>query len=255
MNDILSYVDKAYIENVLLFDSLESTNNTAKEYISLGYSHGTFIIANEQTAGKGRLGRSFYSPKDTGIYLSVILDVNYLPNNDFTHLTANCALLVSKTIDLVTQKTSYIKWVNDILIDNKKVCGILLESVFDSSNYVSHIVAGIGVNVSTIVFPSDITNKATSLLNNNRKNEVKNMMIGFLINTISSSDDWLIDPNNHTNYVNRSIVINKNVDVIMPNETFKAFITGIDDDYRLIIKKESGEVITLYGGEISIRLE
>ena len=146
--------------DVIKKDVVTSTNTLLKEMAHSGVKSGTVIIANKQTAGKGRMGRCFYSPENTGIYLSVLLREPSL--SEPTLLTTAAAVAVMKAISRTTKKEPQVKWVNDILLDNKKVCGILTEGEFCESRLMFAIV-GIGINVSTQNFPDDIKSRAGSI--------------------------------------------------------------------------------------------
>jgi len=143
-------MDKKY------YDITDSTNVRAKEYIKNHDFSRMLFVANEQTAGRGRLGRSFFSPRDTGIYMTLAFKSD-IPLYNAVHITTAAAVAVAKAIERHTPHRTAIKWVNDIYINDKKVCGILCESTG------GYIIIGVGVNVTTAVFPDDIAGVATAL--------------------------------------------------------------------------------------------
>lgn len=146
-----------------VFNSIDSTNNEAKRMTADGFRGNALIVANEQTKGRGRLGRSFYSPKNTGIYMSFLFSTNAKLSGAVLVTTA-AAVAVVRAIESLTNIRPMIKWVNDIYIGNKKVCGILTEAVTDvETGSMQSIIIGIGVNISTEDFPDDIAHTATSL--------------------------------------------------------------------------------------------
>lgn len=157
--------------SIYYYDTLPSTNDKAKELAAKGAPHGTVIIAGSQTNGRGRMGRSFYSPSGTGLYMSIILRPD-ISAELATCLTAVSAVAVHKTLYSLFNKETEIKWVNDLLLDSKKVCGILAEgaplrSVSNTSPNafaaIEYIVIGIGINLSDSGFPSELAGIAGSL--------------------------------------------------------------------------------------------
>ena len=128
------------------FDSIDSTNTALKALAAQGAPAGLALVAGRQSAGRGRMGRSFYSPGDTGVYLSLLLRPT-LPAAEATRITACAAVAVAETIEALTGRRAQIKWVNDVLLDGKKVCGILTEASLDcESGLMNHVIVGIGVN-------------------------------------------------------------------------------------------------------------
>ena len=147
-------------------DKVTSTNDILKNNAEK-YEDKTVLVAREQTAGKGRMGRSFYSPP-TGLYFSVLLkDIK----NNPTSLTIIAAVAVMKGIYETFGISAQVKWVNDIILSGKKICGILAESVF-SGNRMSHSVVGIGINISTKEFPDEIKDIAGSLERDSEKSDI-----------------------------------------------------------------------------------
>ena len=145
--------------SVLHYDVIDSTNLEAKRQIKQGAKCPFVVVADAQTAGKGRMGRQFYSPDKTGLYMSFV----YEPETDFKDsvtVTSAAAVAVVRAIEELTDLSPKIKWVNDIYIDDKKVSGILTEAVTGDKTL---IIVGIGVNITTDKFPNEIKNTATSL--------------------------------------------------------------------------------------------
>lgn len=146
-----------------IYEELDSTNTTAKKMAANGAEHGTVVIANTQTAGRGRYGKSFYSPHG-GLYISFIFRADRLPQNAPEQITVTAAIAVQSAIKAVCGIETQIKPINDLLLKGKKVCGILTEAVNDlESGSINWIVLGIGVNVSTVDFPSELEGIAASL--------------------------------------------------------------------------------------------
>ncbi|MBQ8318377.1 MAG: biotin--[Lachnospiraceae bacterium] len=136
------------INNVLYYDTIDSTNNKAKELAKRGSVHGSLVVAKSQTAGRGRMGRSFSSADNQGLYFSLMLRPN-VSMNHLSSITLVTALAVSTALDTICNINTTIKWPNDVYINNKKAVGILTEAGPD------YVVIGIGINVNTKEFPSD----------------------------------------------------------------------------------------------------
>jgi BirA family biotin operon repressor/biotin-[acetyl-CoA-carboxylase] ligase len=237
-----------------IFNAVESTNATAKKMAAGGCPHGTVVIADAQTAGRGRRGKSFYSPPGSGLYMSFVLAVCTIGPAALTTMTAAAAVAVCRAIALVSGIEPSIKWVNDVLISGKKVCGILAEAVSDAATgEVSHIVLGVGVNVNTGAFPDDIKRTAGSIFSGSADEE-KARLAAELINAIALSDSWIRCANFHEEYRRRCSTLERDITVTLPAESFIARALDLDDDFRLIIKKSDGEILTLSSGEVSVRM-
>lgn len=234
--------------DVIKKDSVTSTNALLKELAHSGAKDGTVIIANKQTAGKGRMGRSFYSPENTGIYLSVLLREPSL--SEPTLLTTAAAVAVMKAIFDTTKKEPQVKWVNDILLNEKKVCGILTEGEFCKDKLIFAIV-GIGINVSTQSFPNDIKQKAGSIsVDSSLKDRLTQSLLFHLSQEFENADSReFLDY-----YRQRCITVGKNIKIISPGkEPKEAFAEGIDSSAALIVRYADGTAENLSSGEASIR--
>ena len=234
--------------DVIKKDVVTSTNTLLKEMAHSGAKSGTVIIANKQTAGKGRMGRCFYSPENTGIYLSVLLREPSL--SEPTLLTTAAAVAVMKAISRTTKKEPQVKWVNDILLDNKKVCGILTEGEFCESRLMFAIV-GIGINVSTQNFPDDIKSRAGSIAaDTSLKDELTQNLLFYLSQEFENADNReFLDY-----YRKRCVTVGKSIKIISPGkEPKEAFAEGIDDCAALIVRYADGTTENISSGEASIR--
>lgn len=164
-NELSVYLTKQRMKSVICLDCVDSTNNRLRDLALSGAPDGQIVIANEQFSGRGRRGREFVSPKDKGIYLSMLFYPNSLPS-DIIEITAWTAVAVNNAIQSVCGIRAGIKWVNDLVLNQRKVCGILTEmSVESESGYVQYVIIGIGLNVNEKEsdFPKEIRNIATSL--------------------------------------------------------------------------------------------
>lgn len=248
-DEIRSFLPKAYQGNrIEVFTILDSTNSTAKELSRNGALHGTLVIAEEQTAGRGRLGRSFYSPKGSGLYMSVILRPQKTAI-DAQALTVTAAVAVSNAIEKLTGLSPSVKWVNDLYMNGRKICGILAEAVTDGgSGSMDCVILGIGVNCSTDNFPEDIRHKAGSLGVPVCRNALAAEIMSNLL-TMTEKDDFskIIEE-----YRRRSVVIGKDISYMRDGIETKAKALDISDSGNLIVRRSDGELETLSFGEISI---
>lgn len=234
--------------NVMVFDELDSTNSEAKRKAKQDFSAPFLILADSQTNGRGRLGRSFYSPSATGIYLSYV----YVPDGEIASVvavTSAAAVAVSRAIESVTSKSAKIKWVNDIYIDGKKVCGILCEAVTTGASSV--VIVGIGINVSTVYFPNELSEKAGSLSSGDIN---RNRLAAEVVNQLEAVIEGLSTRDFINDYKERSLVLGKQVTYIKNGEETVAEAVDIDRDGGLIVTLSDGSINTLNSGEISLKI-
>ncbi len=241
MSDVKKYF------KVISLDITDSTNNEAKRIIKDGETAPFIIIANEQTSGRGRQGKSFFSPRDTGLYMTVSFPIKK-EAKDFLYLTSAAAVSVVEAIYNLTGEICGIKWVNDIYKDGKKICGILTESVMGEN---SHVIIGIGVNLTTASFPEEISRIAASLdcpsVTSKALAEEISTKLRFYFESGASS---FIDL-----YRKYSIVLSKDITYIKNGETRFGRVLSITDSGALLVKREDGEEEILDSGEISLRLK
>lgn len=231
--------------SISVFEAVDSTNRVAKESVG-ELPH--LVVADSQTAGRGRLGRSFYSPAGTGIYMS--LAVGGFPSfADGVFTTSAAAVAVTDAILSLTGINTGIKWVNDIYLDGKKICGILAESVVRESDVT--IVIGIGLNLTTKDFPGELTNIAGSLSSDVPKELFVAEIVKNLLEFCQNPDDGTF----MDRYRSRSIVIGKEINYFHAGEQKSATAVDIDNSGGLIIRDSSGIETTLSSGEITIRLK
>lgn len=247
---------KGEAENFTLnvHQTVTSTNTLAKTMAGNGAKEGMVIIAREQTEGRGRMGRSFYSPDATGIYLSIILRPK-LSLEDSLLITTGAAVAVAKAIEATSGAKADIKWVNDIYVEDKKVCGILTEASLNfESGGLEYAVVGIGVNVSTTVFPANISNIAGSIFHHKPSDiPVTSMLVAEILNNIAECMNSLSDRKYLEEYKSRSFLIGKEILVLKGNETTPAKAVEIDEKARLVVEYGDGTRETLSSGEVSIR--
>lgn len=242
-------------KEVLYFDTIDSTNTKAQELAEKGYPSGTLVVADKQESGKGRRGRSWVSPSGTGIFMTLMIKPDINPNNA-SMLTLVAALAVAKAITSVTGEKALIKWPNDIVVNGKKVCGILTEmnAQFD---YINNIVVGVGINVHNESFPEEISQMASSLMIEaggkrfHRAQIIAETMLYFeqYYDTFLKTQDLSALVREYDELlVNR----NKSVRVLDPKEPFDGKAMGITPKGELIVDTwESRKLVS--SGEVSVR--
>lgn len=235
--------------DVVYYDSIDSTNTQAKRLITEGMDRVTLITAAEQTSGRGRQGKSFYSPKNTGIYLSLVVHpMDSLQNS--VGITTASSVAVCRAIEKVTPLHPKIKWVNDVYVNDKKVCGILTEAVTDfETQTVTSVIIGVGVNITTSEFPDDVKN-ASSLGTQVKRADLTAQIANELYKVYNCSFEDIIDY-----YRSHSMVIGKEIVYIKNGEKFFAKAVGIDNQGGLQIIDENSNQTTLRSGEITVRIK
>jgi len=249
--------DENWAANIYVFNSVDSTNNKAKEMAVSGAEHGTVVIAEKQTAGRGRYGRSFHSPSRGGLYFSIILRRERLGISDTTHITASAAVAVCRAVESVVKGVEpRIKWVNDVFLNGKKICGILTEAVTDfESGEIDWIVIGIGINVSTENMPDEVLAVATSVFDGLASvDAVRNRIAAELINIFLSNESGIFKKEIQAEYKSKSMILGQTVTVLGSEEPYEAVAIDIDEDCRLVVKKLDGTIVSLSTGEISVKL-
>ncbi|MBE6612118.1 MAG: biotin--[acetyl-CoA-carboxylase] ligase [Ruminococcaceae bacterium] len=239
---------------LLEFDCLDSTNLEARRMAEAGDFSECAIAARRQTGGRGRLGRSFFSP-DGGLYLSLLLKPDLSPS-DALSLTTAAAVAVCRAIEELTSHRACIKWVNDVYIGDRKVCGILTEAKI-SGGRLQYAIVGIGVNIIAPEngFPAEIADRAGALYDYNPS---KMAMRIPLAQTIIRTFLGIIRTNepHYEEYRRRSMLIGKKVNVhqIHDGESLPATVIGIDEACRLEVKYEDGRLEALTAGEVTLAL-
>ena len=240
---------------ILYFDSIDSTNTKAQELAEKGYPSGTLVVADKQIAGKGRRGRNWESPSGCGIFMTLMLKPDINPNNA-SMLTLVSALAVAKALADITGKDAKIKWPNDIVIDGRKVCGILTEmsAQFD---YINNIVIGIGINVNNSSFPAEISATASSLrLLSGGKKYRRAEIIEKIMEYFEKYYSIFLETEDLSALVNEydAMLVNmkKQVKVLDPKEPFEGKAMGITKTGELIVDTwESRKLVS--SGEVSVR--
>ncbi len=228
--------------NLQLFDSIDSTNLHCKRLAKINPQHGTLVVADTQTAGRGRMGRAFFSPEHTGIYMSLLIDSKRIKLSP-SLLTVAAGVAVCRVLKKLCAIDAKIKWVNDIFVNNKKVCGILAE------NSGQYIIVGIGVNVSTAVFPDELKSIAGSVY---PEGITRNEIIANIVNELhyiymEDNSAKLIDE-----YKTCSCVLDKKISFVQNNKAYTGIATDINPEGNLVVHLDNGKFLTLGSGEVSL---
>ncbi len=241
---------KRYIKNnldVIYYPIVDSTNNCCKRLIAEGKNGEFLVVAEQQSAGRGRQGKSFYSPSGTGVYFSLALNP-LLPLQNAVTATTAASVAVCKAIEKTTNKSPKIKWVNDVYLDGKKICGILTEAITNfEEGIVNNVIIGIGININTFDFPDDVENAGCLGEKIDRSlliAEVCNELVKIAKGDIKSFIDY---------YRSHSLVIGEKIKFIKNGEITPATAIAIDETGGLEVELENGERTVLRSGEISIR--
>ncbi len=261
-NDILSsYSIKQHLKNphldISVFSSVTSTNTILKEMAEQGAKEGTVIIAEEQTAGRGRTGKQFYSPKGTGIYISILLRPD-IPAEESLFLTTSVAVATARAIEDVSDKRALIKWVNDIYLEDKKTCGILTEGAFNvETGKLDYAIVGIGINVCIPDggFPDNIKDIATAIFDKQTDSINKRSIL--IANLLDYFMEYYKDFKSKSyvkEYIERSMIIGKTITVIEGSKTSVAKAIDIDKNCRLKVQFEDGTTKWLSSGEVSTKI-
>jgi len=230
-----------YDIDTFYFDEIDSTNNYAKLLLKRDSPNRSLIVANTQTAGRGRQGNSFFSPSQTGIYMSILF--NTYGQMDKNEVTIRVATTCIKAIYNLTKKKVLIKWVNDLFFNGKKIGGILTESIGESS----WIIVGIGINLFTSDFPTDLVNIAGSLDN---KRITRAQLIAEITKIFFDQKDTFQEIISY--YKDNCFILGKEIAFSINNKSYSGKAIDINLSGNLIVKTNE-ETLTLNSGEISLK--
>ena len=231
---------------VHFFRRIDSTNEHAKRMIFHGDRLPALIIAKKQFGGRGRMGRSFFS-RGGGIYMSLVYKTDNSLSNTVSITTA-AAVAVAQALDVACEKQFSIKWVNDIYLDQKKVCGILAESV-SGIDHQSYVIVGIGINVGKCKFPKEIRDIAGWV-------DVKTSREELIADIISRLMSYIQNPTDRSYmsyYRERSMLCGLRVSTLSDGSELIGRVVDIDDDGGLILELDDGDKIRIFSGEVSVR--
>lgn len=241
--------------NIEVKKTVTSTNALLKEKAAAGAPEGTVLVALSQTAGRGRFARSFFSPADSGIYMSILLRPR-IPAESATLITTAAAVAVAEAAEELSGRKTGIKWVNDVLIDGKKICGILTEASLNiESGALDYAVIGIGLNVYEPEngFPDEIKNIAGAILGEHGSGN-KSRLTALVLESFFKYYKDISERTYLTAYRERCIVLGKQISVLSPEGARPATALDIDENCRLRVKYVGGEEALLSSGEVSIKI-
>lgn len=257
--ELLSLLPKSRVDNVICLASTSSTNNELRKMAFEGAASGTVVIANEQSSGRGRRGRTFVSPKNTGIYFSILFRPNCTPP-ECTTITAWTAVAVARAIYRVTNIHPSIKWVNDLFLNRKKICGILSEmSVENEGGHIQHIIIGIGINVNqpASAFPEELQNIATSIYAETGQKVSRAKLTAALIEEMDKMlADWPAASEAYLKaYCEHNLTTTENMAIVSGNNQIPITVLGINEDFSLKVQYKDGRTENLSSGEVSVKFK
>lgn len=236
-----------YPVEVQVFQTIDSTNKMAKQLATENPSQPIAIIANQQTAGYGRYGRDYYSPKDTGIYMSLLLPMNG-QEIDSGLLTTGVAVAVAQIFSELYQIELQIKWVNDLIYQNRKIAGIMTEGITDfETGSLSYVIVGLGINLATTEFPIEMQGKAGSL---NLIDVDRNLLVASLLKRMQLVLNGQLNETMLTYYRQHSLVINQMIELNQRGNLIRGRVEDIDGRGALVVATEQGIKI-FNSGEIT----
>mgnify|MGYP004629182411 FL=1 len=250
---ILGQLDKGHPYKIDLRPVVTSTNALLREQAALGAAEGTVLISGSQSQGRGRLGRSFFSPADTGVYLSVLLRPGLENPAGAVRLTTMAALAACEAVSEIAGQQAQIKWVNDVFLDGRKVAGILTEaSVSLEDGSLDYVVLGVGFNLYAPAdgFPAEIADTAGAILSaplDNGKNALSAAFLNRFWALYRSPEGY------EERYRQHCMVLGRDIWVISPRGQHPARALDLDKNCGLIIEYPDGTRQTLKAGEVRIR--
>lgn len=247
--------DCAGIQMTVLSE-VDSTNTAVRERAAAGAPEGVTVISGCQTQGRGRIGRTFFSPAQTGVYLSLLLRPAHCPPQEAVKLTTMAAVAVCEAIEEVSGIQAQIKWVNDIFIGDKKVCGILTEAALGlEDGCLEYAVLGVGINVYAPEggFPEELRKIAGSVFETPQDDGKNRIAAAFLNHFMADYRNRAVS-DYAARYHARSLVIGRDIWVMQGGQAHAAHVLDIDRDCCLHVQYEDGRTDCLSSGEISIRV-
>lgn len=245
-----------YKNQIHFFDTIDSTNTRAKAMGLQGAPHGTALIAKAQTAGRGRLGRSFHSPQSQGIYLSLVLRPGCHATS-LMHLTCAVGVAVCDAIESVTGLRPGIKWTNDLVFGKRKLGGILTELSLSPAGTVDFAVVGIGINCAQKIedFPPDIRDIATSITEITGKEADLAPLAAAVLTSLAAMSDGLLSCREDilAQYRKDCVTLGKEISVVTPTSVRHGMAVDINQEGALVVDFTDGHREAVSSGEVSIR--
>lgn len=253
---------KCFAKRIQYYSEVDSTNRIAKELGKVPGNHGVLVLAEQQNAGRGRLGRNWNSPSGNGIWMTLVLQPNLHPGHA-SMLTIVAALAVNNAIRNITGLDSFIKWPNDIVVNGKKVCGILTE-MNTINEKLEYAIIGIGVNVNQDKFPEELKDTATSILLEGKRSIDRIELIADIMKHFEFYYDVFLKTENLIKlkdlYNENLVNLNRQVRILEKDMEYAGIALGINETGVLLVKTvetvEDGEITIIKGvvsGEVSVR--
>jgi len=241
--------------HLLYFDVVGSTNIEAKKQAENGAPEGLLVVADKQEAGRGRRGRSWESPAGANIFMTLLLRPSFSPGKA-SMITLVMAVSVAQAVSEAAGLTAKIKWPNDVVVNKKKVVGILTELTMET-DYIQYLVCGVGINVNQMSFPETIAQTATSLYLEGGRQVNRAGLIEKVMERFEENYEIFLkteDMSGLTEPYNR-LLVNKGerVRVLDPKGEYDGLSHGINEIGELIVEKQDGSVENVYAGEVSVR--
>ncbi len=250
--EIEKYLGENHRFEIIIKDETDSTNNDLKQLARNGADGGCTVIADFQRQGRGRVGRCFYSPKGSGIYMSVLVKKDFTEDN-VVLITTAASVAVARGIEKATGKSPQIKWVNDLYLDGKKVCGILAETIRNyKDNRIESAIIGVGINCENCGFPDEIRDIAGALTDDGDSIS-RNKIIAEVLKELAKVETAIENRDFLEEYRRRSMVLGREI-LILGDDTEVATAIDVDENGSLVTMTKDGKQRVLFSGEISIRL-
>lgn len=242
-------------KKIIYYKQLDSTNTEIARLAMQGAEHGTVVVAESQTAGKGRKGRSWESPARENIYMSILLRPDCVPNKA-PMLTLVMAYSVAQVIQELGFSEVQIKWPNDLVLSGKKVCGILTEMQLMGSE-IDYVVVGVGINVNTRNFSAGLGDKATSLFLESGSKFERETIVENIVDNFEHAYRQFCNAQDlsflQETYNSMLVNAGKEVRVLEPGNEYTAYAQGINSKGELMVRMPNGEEKAIYAGEVSVR--
>ncbi|MDO4344969.1 MAG: biotin--[acetyl-CoA-carboxylase] ligase [Eubacteriales bacterium] len=240
---------------VISLEAVDSTNNYAKNVAEQGAAHGTLVVTEEQNGGKGRRGRGWVMPRGTSVAMSIVLRPEIAPQHA-SMLTLAAGAAVAWAIREVTGLEAGIKWPNDVVVNGKKICGILTELSMEMER-IHYVVIGMGINTNITAFPEELRETATSLQLELGRPMNRAELICAVMKKFEKSYEKFIETQDMTllmeDYQKLLVNIGRQVRVLEPGNEYTGTAKGIDRLGQLLVQREDGTVTAVYAGEVSVR--
>lgn len=241
--------------NCIYLETVDSTNNYARRIAEEGSPEGTLVVAAGQTGGKGRRGRSWSSPKGELVAMTLLLRPQIQPRHA-SRVTLLMAMAVAAAIHRVTGLAAGIKWPNDVVVNGKKICGILTE-MSTEMDYINYVVIGAGINVNQKEFPEELRGTATSLRMELGRTSSRAELIGAAMDELEGLYETFLKTEDLSELRDayNGLCVNRGheIRVLEPGNEYTGITDGINERGELVVKKSDGELVNVYAGEVSVR--